>query len=106
MCSRNLLENLEGSPEYIQGFLDCSFNKLKNLKGVPKYIGKNLIAYCNRLESLEYLPEIVDGKIFINSNEKLGDKQLLDNLSAIRHSLFYKEINSTNQFNKIIRRKL
>ena len=39
-------------------------------------------------------------------NEKLGDKQLLDNLSAIRHSLFDKEINRTNQFNKIIRRNL
>lgn len=46
-CSNNILETLEGCPEYVEGWFGCSKNNLKSLDFLPKEIGSGCYVYDN-----------------------------------------------------------
>ena len=72
-CDNNILESLEGAPEYVGGIFNCYGNsKLSSLKHLPKHIGGKL--YLNECPNLiEYSPLLfskIEGTIYTD-NEKV-----------------------------------
>jgi uncharacterized protein YqgQ len=55
-CSNNKLENLEGSPEIVEGIFDCSYNNLPSLVDGPKQVGREYDCSYNPLKTLEGIP--------------------------------------------------
>jgi len=57
-CANNILETLEGCPEYLEGGFTCRGNKLKSLIGSPNKVD-GFWCYNNQLETLDGSPNVV-----------------------------------------------
>lgn len=74
-CRDNDLENLEGLPDKLIGYLICSRCHLKSLRGCPTYIGEYFNCAYNDLLSLEFGPTYVGGYYDVFENDYLFTKE-------------------------------
>ena len=112
ICSHNLLDTLEGSPEIVNGNFNCSNNQLKNLLFSPQQTFNGFLCNNNKLETLEGISKFV-GFVLHCSNNNLtleGLKYLNDNISIIFISLkrneklgYLQEIDNIEEIKEVLK---
>lgn len=91
-CGFNLLSDLTGSPDVVDGDFICMSNPyMTSLRGAPKIINGNFNCMYNpALESLFGFPEKIDGDVFMtNKRFSISD---IRKRSVIRGKIYNEEI--------------
>ena len=69
-CENNILDTLEGCPQFVGGSFYCENNRLSNIEGCPHTVGDNFYCGYNKITSLAGCPKELNG-IFCCSSNKL-----------------------------------
>ena len=89
-CNNNNLKSLKSSNEIVVEYdFDCSNNQLLSLNGSPEIVNGSFYIQNNNLsiDELIYLPKSVSKKIYIYSNQKLGDLQQIDDFNELKEKV-------------------
>jgi len=58
-CWENILEDLDGSPEFVGGYFSCEYNRLSTLVGGPRSVGGFFQCSNNNICSFKGAPETI-----------------------------------------------